>query len=345
MNRSITLSLFTALCLATPLFAQGEVDLRTTAKKGASVWLVQETKQEQTIDMGGQEMETSQSTSRIVQVTVKDVDDKGNLIVEAKIARIHGSMAMPMGMGDFEFDSAAPPAADGEEGDDAMAGMGSMMKKALMAGAGKSFTARVSTLGKVAELLDGAADIMKSGEGGMMGGNPIDENALKQIVESAFGMLPEKPLAVGAKWEHKQKESSGRMPMEHKVELTLAKADADSFEVTAAGTVDKPEAPKDEKADKLEGDEQEAMAAEMMKSMKVKNGKLAGTQKISRQDGFVLEATNTISMDVEMTAGPMGEMQMAMKMTTSTKRTTEDAAKPAKKEEPKKDAPKPETGK
>lgn len=344
MNPSRTLSLFSILCLATPLLAQGELDLRTTAKKGAMVWLVHETTQEQTIDMGGQEMETKQSTARVVQFTVKDVDDKGNLIVESKLARIHGSMTMPMGMGDFEFDSAV--AADEGEEDDGMAGMSSMMKKAMMAGAGKSFSAKVSPLGKVVELLDGAADILKSAEGGMMGGNAIDEGTLKQIVEGAFGMLPEKPLAVGAKWEHKQKESSGRMPMEHKVEMTLAKADADSFEVNATGTVDKPaEAPKDEKAETVEGDEQAAMAREMMKSMKVKNGKLAGTQRVSRQDGFVLEAKNTISMDVEMSAGPMGEMQMVMKLTNSTKRATADAAMPPKKEEAKKDEPKKDAGK
>lgn len=344
MNPRSNLSLFTFLCLATPLLAQGEIDLRTTAKKGNSVWLVQETKQEQTIDMGGQQMESSTNTSRIVQVTVKDVDDKGHLIVESKIARVMGSMTMPMGMGDFEFDSAAKADDGGDE--EGMAGMGAMMKKAMMAGAGKSFTAKVSPLGKVVELLDGAAEIMKSSEGGMMGGSSMDEGALKQIVENAFGLLPEKPMAVGAKWEHKQKESGGRMPMEHKVELTLAKADAETFEVTATGTVDKPaDAKKDDKEETIEGDEQQAMAREMMKSMKVKNGKMSGKMSVSRRDGFVVEATNTITMDVEMTAGPMGEMQMAMKMSTSTKRSTAEAAVPAKKEEPKKEEAKKEAGK
>jgi hypothetical protein len=344
MNHRI-LSLF-PLLLTAPLLAQGEVDLRTTAKKGNSVWLAVETKMEQVMDMGGREMETAQNTTRVLHVNVKDVDDKGNLVVETRIARVHGSVTTPMGMADFEFDSAGPQPSDDEEG--GMPGMSpGTMRKAMLAGAGKSFTATVDARGKVVELKDGAAELLKGNEGGMMSGNSLDEGTLKRMVEGAFGTLPEKPVAVGSKWEHKQKDTNGRLPMEHKVEMTLAKADDEAFEITAAGTVEKPAAAADanKEGDVAGEDPQEAMAREMMKSMKVKNGKLTGSQRVSRKDGFVLDATSTITMDVEMNAGPMGEMTMTMKSTNVTKRATAEAADAKKAEAPKTEPKKDEAGK
>jgi hypothetical protein len=323
--------------LAAPLFAQGEVDLKTTAKKGSSVWLSVERKSEETIDAAGREMERTQSTTRVLHVAVKDVDDKGNLVVETKIARVHGNMSMG-GQADFDFDSAAAAAGDDDDG---MGGMFSTMKKALMAGAGKTFTAKVDSRGKVVELMDGAAELLRGNQGGMMSGNSLDEGTLKNIVEAAFGNVPEKPMAVGSKWEHK--ETDGRMPMEHKLEMTLTKADDEAFEVSATGTIDKPAQPADAGKDPADLDPQEAMAREAMRSMKVKNGKMAGSQRVSRKDGFVLDASSTVTMDIEMTAPGMGEMSVAAKVTSVTKRTTADAAEAKKAEnpagEPKKDAP------
>ncbi len=342
---SMTLRTFLPLLLATPLFCQGEVDLRTTAKKGASVWLLQEMKMDQTIDMGGQQMESGQHVTRTVHLTVKDVDDKGNLIVEAKLARVHGSITMPMGMGDADFDSAKPAeGADGGE-DDGPGAMSGMMTKSMMAGAGKSFTAKVGTNGKVVELVDTKDILADAAGGGGMTGPGLTEDTLREIAEAAFGALPEKPTAQGGKWSKSTEQGGGRMPFTSKLELTLAKLDAESFEVTATGTVEKPAA--DAKDAKEGGDDNPA--AEMMKSMKISNGKVTGTEKVSRQDGFVLESSTVMTMDVEMDT-QMGSMQMGMKSTKTTKRTTADAAMPkkaekveapktgpdAKKEEPKK---------
>jgi hypothetical protein len=345
MNPSRLASFLPFLLLGAPLCAQGDVDMRTIAKKGDSVWLAQEEKQHQSTDMGGQEMEQEQATRRVLHVTVKDVDDKGNLIVETKIVRVHGKVTM-MGMDGIEFDSAKPDGADAAAGEeDGMGGMGAMLKKQLGAGAGKSFTAKVSTLGKVVELTDGAAELT-SGGGGPMGGG-MNEGTLKQLVESAFGLLSEKPIAVGGKWPHAIREKSRQAPVDLKLELTLAKADADMFEITGAGTVEKSaEDAKKEDELKLEGvdDEQKEMLREMLKGMAVKNGKVAGAQKISRKDGFVLEATNTVTMDIEMTMGPM-EIVTAVKVTTTTTRTTADAALPPAKEAPKKEEAKDEAAK
>ncbi len=333
MNYRHQLSLLSLFCLAAPLSAQGEVDLRTTAKKGASVWLLQEQKQESTIDMGGQEIETSQTTTRTVHVTVKDVDDKGNLVVETKIVRAQGAATMPMGMGDYEFDSATEKPAEAgaaEEDEGGFGNMGAMMKKMQMAGVGKSFTAKVSPYGKVVELTDGVAEIVGDDGAGMMMGGGMGKSTLTQMVETAFGVLTDKPVAVGGKWEHKQKDTDGRMPAEHTVEMTLTKADAEALEITATGTVTKPESKGDPAAEA--GSEEEEMARQMMKDMKMKNGKIVGSQKISRVDGFVIEATNTMSMDVEMES-PMGEMAMTVKAVNTTKRTTAEAAMAVKKAE------------
>lgn len=343
MNHQKLLSLVTALALCAPGFAQGEIDLKVTTKKGASVWLVEETKSSQVIDMQGQEMESGQTITKYLHFTVKDVDDKGVMTIETKIVRVVGSMALPMGMGDMEVDSAAP--AEEEEEDDGM-GMGAMMggmKKAMTAGAGKAFTAKVDAKGKVVELMDDAKELLKDSGGGggarMMGGTAMSEDSLKELVSSAFGELPAKPVAVGGKWGRSEKDSAGRMPSNNKFDLTLAKADAESFEVTIAGTVEKPAAPAD--ADKIEGDDEQAeMQREIMKSMQMKNGKIAGVCKASRTDGFVTEANLTISMDVEMSAGQMGDMAMSIKIAKSMKRTTEEAAAP-KKAEPKKEEAKP----
>jgi hypothetical protein len=279
MSPFTNLRLLSLFCLATPLVCQGggaENDLRVAAKKGSTVWLLLEEKQEQTIDMGGQTMDIENMTTRTLQVEVKDVDDKGNLTVEVKIARIHGSMTMPMGMGDVEFDSAKKT--EGEEAEDA-GGMGfspAALAKAITALAGKSYVAKVDAFGKVASL-EGVADLVKNAnQGHSMGGGmgATSEAQLKQYVESAFGTLPQKPIAQGATWDRVDAEKATRGgPMQTKLQLTLAKVDADSFEITATGTVEaapaqsgeqKPE----EKAAGETADGENAMR-EMMKNMKV----------------------------------------------------------------------------
>ena len=114
------------------------------------------------------------------------------------------------------------------------------------------------------------------------------------------------------------------MPMKRDLELALAACNDDQFEITSTGTLTQGEMKDDG------GDEQDEQAREMLKSMKLKNGKATGSLKVSRKDGFVVEATNLVSFDAEIANGPMGEMQMSIKVTTSTKRTTEAEAAPKK---------------
>lgn len=314
-------SLFPLLCLAAPLFAQGgEVDLRVATKKGASVWLVQEAKQENTMEAMGQQIETAHTVKHTLHLTVKEVDDKGNATVETTIARIQGTVSMPQPYGESEFDS-LDPAAD-EDGDDA-----AMMTKGLMVAAGKTFTVKVDGNGKVVEFLADANKAIAEAKGaGVIGTDALSKESMTQLVEGTFGLRPDKPTTPGSKWPHTKRSGGNQLPFDHKLELTLSKVEADSFEITAAGTVDKPEAAEASAV----GNEEEKAELEMLTRTKISNGKISGTQKVSRQDGFVLESTNTVSMDMEMGGSPMGDVLNSMKLTVSTKRTTEaDAMKKA----------------
>jgi hypothetical protein len=339
---------------AAPLTAQGaEQDLRLALKKGASVWLVQETRSEQAIDMGGQAMETGNSTTYTMHLTVKEIDDKGLFVVEAKIARVAGSLAMGM-MGDVEFDSIDQKAdAPADDAGDDMGGMGmpdfDAIGRAMTSLAGHTFVGKVNAHGKV-ESLDGIDKALEAARkkagrmGAQMLGGQLNDKAMERLVEGAFGTLPEKPIAVGGSWENSDTGKSKGLNVNHKLKLTLTKLDAESFEVTAAGTIEKP-ANTDAPAAGADEGEESAMAREMLAKMKIENGKLAGTSKVSRQDGFLLESTSTMTMDMVMPS-PMGsgDMTITQKTTTTTRRTTEEAAMkkagaaPAK--EPAKDAPK-----
>ena len=327
MTRS-SLRLLLPLLATVPLFAQGEVDLRSAAKKGSSVWLVQDDKRSQTFEAMGQEMESSQHIVRTVHLTVTDVDDKGNLAVTVKVVRVHGSLANPS-MDEIEFDSLKP--ADSVE-DDPTGGMMKSMVENLQAGAGKSFTAKVSPHGRMLELVDAKEMMQKSASG-----QGVEEGQLRQIIEIAFGRLSDKPVAVGGKWTHEDKGQSGRLPVTQKIEMTLAKAEADSFEITATGTVEKPAAPA------AEGAEEENPMAAAARSMKISNGKVTARQKVSRQDGFVVEGTMDVSMDAEMSMGGMA-IPMTIKTVTSVKRTSEAEAQPKKEEPKKEEAKKPADG-
>lgn len=329
MNHRHFPTVLSLLFAAAPAFAQDH-DLKIAAKKDSTVWLLQETKNEQSIEMMGQQMESGQNITHTLRVTIKDIDDKGNFVVETTIARIHGSVTVPM-MGDVEFDSLDAAAADEEEDDGGGFGMPSpgALKKGFTHGAGKSFTVKVNAKGKVVGNVAGVEEIADGAENPM--GPSMDEGMLHRMVESSFAPLPEKPTAVGGKWNHEPGEAGMRMPMQAKLELTLVKVDDEGYEIGATGTIDS--AKTDDKGADAKSDEgDDNPMAEMMKNMKVKNGKISGTTRLSRADGFVIDSKSVTSMDIEME----GEMSMSIstKITTTTKRTTEEAAKPkaAKKE-------------
>lgn len=333
------LSSILLLSLSASLAAQAtEHDLRIHTQKGASVWLVQHAKMDQAIDMGMQQMDMGNTTTYSMQLTVKEVDEKGGLVVEAKLARIAGMMNLPM-LGEVEFDSinrkpGAAPAAE-EDGFDGGMGMPNMdaVGAAMEGLAGSTFVARVSAYGKV-ESIEGVKKTLdaarqKAGPmGAQMLGAQLNEKNIEKLIGSAFGTLPEKAIAVGASWDRNDAGGSARAQVTNKTKLTLAKFGEESFEISIAGTVEKDAGD----ATDLEGDEDEseeaATAKEMMAGMSIKNGKISGTTKVSRNDSFVIESTSVMTMDMILPSPMGGEMSIKQKVTTMTKRTTEaDAMK------------------
>lgn len=322
-----TLPLLSILALAATAAAQ-EHDLRSTAKKGSTAYFVQTTKQEQSIDMEGQAMEMGNTINYTIKLAVTEIGEKGELQVAVDILRVEGALLLPM-MGEVAFDSAAGPTEDDGFG---MSALGDAMASL----AGQKFTATVSPYGKVEKAI-GTAEILEAArkKGGQMGGqmlaSSLSEKVLENLVENAFGVLPDKPIAKGGKWTHSETAKESRTQVDNKMELTLTEIDDAAFVIDATGTVSKPggEAP----ALGTDEGEEAAMAREMMANMKIKNGKIGGKIKVSRTDGFIVESTSTMSMDIEMPS-PMGggEMTIAMKQTSGTKRTTAEAAMPKKKD-------------
>lgn len=330
MMRSLPLPI---LFLALPLAAQDH-DLKINVPKGAAMVIVRTSDQSQMIDMGGQEFEQKTAMKIATQVTVRDVDAEGNLTVEAKVLRVSGGFTIPM-MGDFAFDSI-----DMKAGDDKPADGGGAdefgppdfdaIGKAAASFAGTTYTAMLDGYGKVTKLegADKAIDDLRKragGQGGQMLSSTFSEKSLEDIVRSAFGERPSKPTAIGATWERDDSKSEkDGTPTATKITLKLARVTDKAFEVEGEGIITKPEAPKDEKKDG-EDDESAAMMREMMSKMKIENGKVKGKTLVSREDGFVVEATSETTMDVKM-PGPMGDMSIKVHALVGTKRTTEAEA-------------------
>lgn len=330
------LSLFAA---AAPLCAQ-DLDLKVTFKKGAAVWLQQEAKMEQAMDMGGQQMDMGNTVTYTLHAQVADVDDKGVATVELKVARVHGAMTLPM-MGDVEFDS-LNPAPEGDDGSDNF-GMPNLdaIGAAMSSLAGNTFVVKIDRRGEVVSM-DGVDKVLdaarkKAGRmGSQMLGAQLNDGMVKRLAESLFGERPEQAVAVGAAWETAEKEKGARnMQVVNKVKTTLAKASAEAFEFTMAGTIEKP-ANTDPGKGSADESEESAMAREMLSKMEMKNGKITGSAKYSRTDGFVIESTSTMSMSMTMPSPMGGEMAIDMTNRTTMKRVTEAAAQKA----PAKDAEK-----
>lgn len=319
--------LFPLLALVSSLPAQGEVEARSAVRKGGSVWLVHEANHDVTVEMQGQEVVMSQKTSRTVHVQVEDVDADGNYLVATRLVRVHGRLVLPMGQGDVDFDSAASAEGEGEQ-----AAFAREMTKSLIAGAGMTFTAKVGPAGEVLELGKGAAEIVAAHKGAASNMHQLTSGALKQLVADAFGLVPAKRTAGGAKWTRERLEVHGRMPTRQKLDLTLATVAPEAFEIEGVGTLELA-------LDVLAGDkelrnEDDDEFQRQVKSTKVVDGRITLAQKTSRQDGFVLQASSSIALDLETAESQMGAVTTRMKLSTSLRRTTAADALPKKAEAP-----------
>jgi len=322
-----------SLAIAVPLAAQ-EHDLRLRATAGSSIWYEQSSTQSQTLDMGGQVMETRNVMRLTAHVTVKDVGADGLITVEAVLARVRGSFDIPQ-LGESEFDSIDDAGKnvgkqdDTEPADDGM-GMPDFdaIGRAAAGLAGTKLIARLDAYGKVKSIdgLEKALEAMSKRAGRMGSGmleSAFNENSMEDLIESAFGIRPDKPLAVGSSWDKSETNDVGPGTAA-KVKFTLARVTDKAFQVSVTGTVEKPEA--EDKEPAADETEQEAMMREMRAQMKIENGKVAGNSLVSREDGFIIEATSETTMDMSMPGPFGGDIEVKVKMSVITRRTTEQAA-------------------
>lgn len=317
--------------------------LGLTATKGTKATFTIHSKSTQDLDMGGQQMTMGHDVQRVLSIEVTDVEKDGKLKLAVKWESSSGKMMMPMG-GELEFDTTKP--AEEEDGE---AGMGmptaGQVQKFVGAITGKVLTATVSPSGHdleivgLKELTDDATKKV-GGMGASMLMGMLNEGLLRRDVDGVLGRYPKEPTAVGGTWKTEVKEAGRRNRPSMRTEgtLKLDKADKDTFVVSMTGSLVKDEPKQDAKEEATE-DPQLKMAAEMMKNMKVSNGKVEGTSTISRADGMVLKSTSKMSADLTMPMpmGGEGEMKIAQSATITTER---GAPKAAEKTEKAKDAPK-----
>ena len=321
----LSLPVIALLSLSLPVIAQGEShNLATTAKADTTVWFVQTEKNSQTIDMAGQMMETGQTVNRTFSVSIKSVGDDGMRTVEFEAVRVHGIMSLPM-MGEMEFDSANP--VDNDDFDGGMMGIDvGQMTEALTDVVGHKFTVKIDSFGRA----KGMPKLVQT-EDEQKDAAPSVADQAKVLIEAAFGQRPEKDMAIGDKWAFSDVAGSNKLAMNNKIEATLVKVDADSFETKLSGSIEKGADAADAIGDEDESEEA-AMAAEMIAGMEVSNGKVVGGQMLSRKDGLVTSSTLKATADVTMET-QMGDMMMTTLATKVLKRTTKEKAMPKPKAE------------
>lgn len=315
-------ALAASLALCTSGIAQQPLDLKVTAKKGSSVWLVDETTESKSLQSDDGEWETSQTTAVVLHMTVEDLDEKGRLVVKTRIARIHGGMSLPNA--EVDFDSAAP--ADEDEDADADDGSGITLgglRKALLVGAGRTFTAVVDPRGAVVELQDDAKELVAEADATARRGLPVTltRSALKDFVRRAFGELPDAPVAVGGAWQPAATNAPAFGPTPLARRLTLAKADAGTIEIAIAG----------DGAEQAPADDGQTVTIRAKNGPRLKAGSVRGVCRISRADGFVAAAEETTKAEYEDMPTSAGTGTLSLTVRRTQKRADADAAvlKPA----------------
>ncbi|MCA8953538.1 MAG: hypothetical protein KDE27_28765 [Planctomycetes bacterium] len=332
MNRFSAATVFPLLALGLPLAAQ-EHDLHLDTKVDASVWIRQVSTQSQKIDMGIQEVETENVMDVAAKIVVTAVGEDGGVTVECSLQRVRGKFDMPQ-MGEFPFDSIDAGKAEAKKPDDGFDDFGGMMPdfaaigRAAAAVAGTKFIVKLDRYGHT-ESVEGTEAALEQVEqaAGPMGGQMLTgafgEEAIGNLVESAFGERPDKPTAVGGEWAPRNKNADDRTKAD--IVMTLQSVSDKSFAIAGKGTIEKAADPAGG-ADAGDESDEAAMAREMRENMSIENGKITFRSVVSREDGFLVEAERETSMDVKMPGPFGGDIKMQHKSTTSTKRTTEAAA-------------------
>jgi hypothetical protein len=267
---------------------------------GSSVVLEREMQTEASVDGGA-----AQSSIRVhtLRVEVKGTDPQGNLVVEVRITRVHGSLDHG-GAQAIEFDSATSERPDPEsEEAQAMALTPTQRSWQIMALAGESFRATVGDNGLVVDI-PGAAHLVASRSQSM--GFGTTEALLKDLASCAFFAAPPADAAVQSSWTvDLAADAVGPVALRRKWKFEVVRADADRLAVTGSGHVER--------------DDRAAEQGSADASGTVPVGTLSYAGHTSRQDGFVLDATRVESVTLQMRSAA-GDQTVTRKRTIVTRR-------------------------
>jgi hypothetical protein len=193
-------ALLVVLGLGCPAFAQDTVDMKWKFEKGKTFYqeCTTETNQEMTLTQQ-QKVTTKQKQTFIFSWTPLEQDDKKNWKIEQKIEGV--KVDIQIGTTPIQFDStkaggAATPLSE--------------FFKALL---GAKFTITLSPEMKITNL-EGRQDFIKKLINTNQTMEPLlnlilSEDALKQMSDAAFAMVPGKPVKKGDTWERTSKLSMG----------------------------------------------------------------------------------------------------------------------------------------
>lgn len=292
-----------AFALNAPAIGQDEdaklYDLHLKTPKGTTVWFVKSTTNKQTHKFGQLAFEANFQIDRTFGITIKQIDARGNRIVEIHVARIAGWAKVA---------NATKTSYDSNDGhSEGMTGRLDASMSRMMAAVGRRYIARIDGNGKLVGSIAGIAHEMQ----GKHPQTSVQDWELADLAETAFGRTPAKPTAIGDTWKFVQSGTDDMRIARHAT-MTLVRVTDSAFETVLGGTVEKgkvPAAPKDEDPNSAE-----AQVAERNSEMKVSNGKLTGRQALSRQDGLVIETESKSTMDVTVASGAQNqEIHMVIK--------------------------------
>jgi len=274
--------------------------LQATPTKGATVWFVELTRQQQQSD--GVDVRTSLQLERTFTVTVRDVRDDGSCDVEVTLRRLRGTATLPA-IGERTFDSRSR-----EPRERALAGLGERLHE-LMALVDVAMRARVAANGKVQGALTVVADDDVDDGTPAPTASPAAHDTMRQLLEAAFGRRPDGQVVVGDTWQHRQRAPRGSLPLVQQVDVRLESVDDNVFETVMKGTLEK-----------------DAVGAESpFAQLKVTDGEVIAAQRVSRRDGFVrtarLRASATLTTPAQDDA-----IVMQLSVQTVLRRTTEAQA-------------------
>tara|TARA_R110002072_G_scaffold25443_6_gene85200 strand:- start:155630 stop:156916 length:1287 start_codon:yes stop_codon:yes gene_type:complete len=314
--RAAKASLFVAVALSLNAAATAQAkdqelfDLRSKTPKGTTAWFVESTLYKQKIQTGQNEIHVDMQMDRTFGITIKQVDAKGNRIVEIEVARLTGWT---------KFQDGPKQVYDSEK---------SEMKPAvtfiqrMMASVGNRYVARIDANGKLAGSMAGVAHEMQGKDPKVS----MKTWELADLAETAFGRTPTKPIPIGGTWNFVQR-GTDELAVARHATMKLAKVTEEAFEMSFIGTVEKGEQRSPPAAENDDPESIEAQTARMNKEMKISDGKLTGTQKLSRRDGLVLETESTATFDMDLLGGNFNQ-SIGMTVTTKLSRTDKPILKP-----------------